>query len=295
MPLMDLENNKVINFIDEVDKEKAELGMQKAYISSPIYKQNKLNECKAKAKDQCLQYIFADLYKNSIPLSDSYINCNDDKLCNDMKDFINRQTANRGVDCYVREGIKKGCTGLKQLYEAVNEFVESCYREKASNLDKIDAKALDFNLDDNKKQKLKEISNDASVREVANYIKKNVKAAVEYEKGKIIEKRERSKELQDELEKNNDVATEAALEKFKSFHGLNSVDKAVYQPSLFEGVIINEFNKLGTAMESSTEDDCFNNAICEYTLLSIDKAFKVNNYDRSTVRSLAKKYASGDI
>ena len=59
--------------------------------------------------------------------------------------------------------------------------------------------------------------------------------------------------------------------------------------------MINEFNKLGTAMESSTEDDCFNNAICEYTLLNIDKAFKVNNYDRSTVRSLAKKYASGDI
>ena len=294
MPLMDLENNKVINFIDEVDKEKAELGMQKAYLSSPIYKQNKLNECKAKAKDQCLQYIFADLYKNSIPLSDSYINCNDDKLCNDMKDFINRQTANRGVDCYVREGIKRGNTALKQVMEAVDAFVEACYREKAEKIDKIDVKDLDFKLDDEKKKKLREISNDASLKEVANYVKKNVKAAAEYEKGKIIEKRERAKEIQDELEQNNEIANEAALETYMSFHGLSPIEKTVYQPSLFEGVMIAAFDQLDMVAES-TEEDAFSNAICEYTMLNIDKALKIHDYKLESVRKLAKDYAAGNI
>ena len=294
MPLMDINNNKVINFIDEVDKEKSAIQKQNAYMSSPIYKKGQMETCKKQAKDECLQYIFADLYKNALPLDDSYINCNDEKLCNDMKDFINRQTANRGVDCYVREGIKRGNTALKQVMEAVDAFVEACYREKAEKIDKIDVKDLDFKLDEDKKKKLREISNDASLKEVANYVKKNVKAAAEYEKGKIIEKRERAKEIQDELEQNNEIANEAALETYMSFHGLSPIEKTVYQPSLFEGVMIAAFDQLEMVTEA-TEEDAFSNAICEYTMLNIDKALKIHDYKLESVRKLAKEYAAGNI
>ena len=294
MPLMDINNNKVINFIDEVDKEKSAIQKQNAYMSSPIYKKGQMETCKKQAKDECLQYIFADLYKNALPLDDSYINCNDEKLCNDMKDFINRQTANRGVDCYVREGIKRGNTALKQVMEAVDAFVEACYREKAEKIDKIDVKDLDFKLDEDKKKKLREISNDASLKEVANYVKKNVKAAAEYEKGKIIEKRERAKEIQDELEKNNEISTEAVLETYMSFHGLSPIEKTVYQPSLFEGVMIAAFDQIDMVAEA-TEEDAFSNAICEYTMLNIDKALKIHDYKLESVRKLAKEYAAGNI
>lgn len=282
--------NRVLSFIDEVNKEKATIANQNAFMNSPIYKKKQLDDNMVRAKSDCLNYIFADLYKNSLPLEDSYVYANDEKLTNDMKDFINKQTADRGVECYVREAIKRGNKSLAQIMESVEHFVNTCFREKVSEYKSLDIKDLDWKFDDVKRAELKQISADANLDEVADYIKQNVKSAAEYEKSKIIEKRQEAKEIQEEMEKNNELTSESAIAEYMKMHGKTSLEKAIYQPSLFEGVMINKFNHL--ASETAEEQaDCYIEAVCEFTMLNVNKAMRFKDYTLSDVQKLAKEYA----
>ena len=282
--------NKVLSFIDEVNKEKATIAKQNAFMSSPIYKKKQLDDNMVKAKSDCLNYIFADLYKNSLPLEDSYVYANDEKLTNDMKDFINKQTMDKGVEVYVREAIKRGNKSLEQVMEGVNHLVNTCFKEKVAEYKNLDPKDLDWKFDDDKKFELKKIAADANLDEVANYIKQNVKSAAEYEKAKIIEKRQEAKEIQEEMEKNNELTSEAAVSRYMKLNGMTSLEKAIYQPSLFEGVMINKFNHLPseTAYEQT---ECYNEAVGEFTMLNINKAMRFKDYTLESVKKLAKDYA----
>ena len=282
--------NKVLSFIDEVNKEKATIANKNAFMSSPIYKKKQLDDNMVRAKSDCLNYIFADLYKNSLPLEDSYKYANDEKLTNDMKDFINKQTADKGVECYVREAIKRGNKSLAHVMESVEHLVNTCFKEKVAEYKKLDIKDLDWKFDDVKRAELKQIAADANLDEAANYIKQNVKSAAEYEKAKIIEKRKEEKEIQEEMEKNNDLTSESSIADYMKLHGKTPLEKAIYQPSLFEGVMINKFNHLPSeTMEEQT--NCYNEAVGEYTMLNINKAMRYTSYPLRSVQELAKEYA----
>lgn len=282
--------NRVLSFIDEVNKEKQREASHTAYMSSPIYKKKVLDDNMKQAKDDCLQYIFADLYKNSLPLDDSYIYANDEKLTNDMKDFINRQTANKGVDCYIREAIKRGNRSLNEVMESVDRLVRNCFREKAANIDRLDPKDLDWKFDDEKKQCCKDIAKDANLDAVSNYIKKNVKAAAEYEKGKIKERRENTKALQDEMNKNDSLTSESAINEYLILSGKTKLEKVIYQPSLFEAVMIHSFSNNPSSTREEQET-CYNEAVGEYTMLNINKALRFSSYAMEDVKSLARQYA----
>lgn len=282
--------NKVLSFIDEVNKEKATIAKQNAFMSSPIYKKKQLDDNMLKAKSDCLNYIFADLYKNSLPLEDSYVYANDEKLTNDMKDFINKQTADKGVECYVREAIKRGNKSLAQIMESVEHLVNTCFKEKVADYKRLDVKDLDWKFDDVKRAELKQIAADANLDEVANYIKQNVKSAAEYEKAKIIEKHQEAKEIQEEMEKNNELTSESAIMEYMKLHGKTPLEKAIYQPSLFEGVMINKFNHLPSETIEE-QGDCYNEAVGEFTMLNINKAMRYKNYPLRAVQELAKEYA----
>lgn len=282
--------NKVLSFIDEVNKEKATIANKNAFMSSPIYKKKQLDDNMVKAKSDCLNYIFADLYKNSLPLDDSYVYANDEKLTNDMKDFINKQTADKGVECYVREAIKRGNKSLAQVLESVERFVGGCFREKVAEYKKLDIKDLDWKFNDEKKAELKQIAADANLDEVANYIKQNVKSTAEYEKGKIIERRQDTKELQEEMEKNNELTSESAVMEYMKLRGKTALEKSIYQPSLFEGVMINKFNHF-PSNTTEEQDECYKEAVGEFTMLNINKALRYKEYPLRVVQELAKEYA----
>lgn len=283
--------NRVLSFIDEVNKEKQKAASHQAYMNSPTYKKKVLNDNMTQARTDCLQYIFADLYKNSLPLDDSYIHANDEKLTNDMKDFINRQTANRGVDCYVREAIKKGNKSLAQMVESVDRLVNNCFREKVANCEKLDPRDLNWKFDNEKKEALDKISRDANLDEVSQYIRKNVKAAAEYEKGKIKERRESKKALEEEMKGNDELTSESAINRYMVMHGKTPLEKVVYQPSLFEAVMMHSFN-INPSDTQEDQQNCYNEAVGEFTMLNINKALRVKDYSLSDMRSLARQYAS---
>lgn len=285
-----MNGDKVINFIDEVNKEREDLATQTARANSPAAKNAQLNINMNKAKKDCMEYIFADFYKNSLPIESDYVTANGQKFDDQMKDFINRQTMDKGVECYVREAIKKGNKSIQNLVESVNRFVESCFKEKKESIQKIDIKNLDWKFDDDKRRTLDEIAKDADLDEVSSYIKKNVAGAIEYEKQKIADKRESLKALQEEMNGDNNLTSESAIDEYLFFSGNKEIKNVLYQPSLFEGVMINKFNH-GNTETIEDQQACYYEAVAEYTLLNIGKALRVKSYSLNEVKQMAKNYA----
>lgn len=282
--------NRVLNFIDEVDKEKSRVASATASLNTPEFKQRTLDSNMAQAKTDCLQFIFKDLYQNSLPLNDSYINANDDKITADMQDFINRQTANRGIEVYMKEAIKNGNKTLEKVMESVDTFVRNCFREEVVDYKKLNVEDLDWKFDDEKKDALREIARDANLDEVSDIIKNNVMSATEYEKNRIQQKKDEEKAIADELTQNNDVTSESAIETYMAFRN-RGMGKEVYQPTLFEGVLNYAFDKYPS--ETAEEQaQCFREAVSEFTLLNLNKALRFKSYNRNDVNNMAKSYVT---
>lgn len=285
-----MNDNKVVSFIDEVNKERSNINAQNMRVNSIPAKTAQLNKNIDQAKKDCMEYIFADFYKNSIPIDREYITANSEELENQMKDFINRQTADKGVECYVREAIKKGNKSMEQIVESVGRFVNDCFREKKEDIQKFDIGSLNWKFDDDKKRTLDQIAKDANLDEVSSYIRKNVTGAIEYEKQKIADKRDSLKALQEEMNDNDELTSESAIDEYLFYTGNRERTNLLYQPSLFEGVMINKFNH-GDTSTMESQQECYYEAVGEFTLLNMNKALRVNSYNLNDVRNLAKQYA----
>lgn len=284
------DKNKVLNFIDAVNKEKQSIANVAAYKNTPMYKKGQMESNKEKAKDTCLAYIFFDVFKNSIPLENQYIYSHADDLEKKMKIFMNEQIANKGLTCYVRETIKNGNTSMKELMESVDRFVENCFREKAANIENLSADDLNWTFDDEKKEQLDSFARDANLDDISEYIKANVKNAIESEKKRVEERRLRTSQLQSELENNDDMVSESAINRRLALEFAKEGKNKIYQPSLFEAVMIHSFNN-GDSDSEEGKKNCFCEAVAEFTLLNMNKAFRFKNYSRMEVNNLANKYA----
>ena len=284
-------DNRVLSFIDQVNAEREAQAKRDQFQASPIYKNQIKNDAMSNAKRDCYEYIFKDFYKNSMPLSDSYKCCNDGKIEDQMKDFINRQTANQGIDVYMRDACTKNPT-IKKMVESVDRFVKHCFEDvNVDNMPNgISIEDLDWNFDDEKKAKVKEIANDANLDQVAKYVAKNVQSAIEYEKQNAKEKKKETEDLEFKLSEKPDVKTEDAVNDY--LHKNNIVNESrigVYQPRLFESVI------MACATRNDDMEESFNEAVGEYTLLNMNKALRVGDYTIESVNNLAKRYASGKV
>lgn len=98
--------NKVINFIDLVDNQKKAEEDENAFKNTSDYKLRCLDNGQEEAKNICLDKLFANLYKNALPLNDDYKVAHADDLDADISDFINDRSP-KGMVYYIREGIKR--------------------------------------------------------------------------------------------------------------------------------------------------------------------------------------------
>ena len=63
-------NDRVVDFINSVDKEKQKDDQMAAFYNSDAYKRNLANNECEKGKNECLKYVLGNCYKNAVPLSD---------------------------------------------------------------------------------------------------------------------------------------------------------------------------------------------------------------------------------
>lgn len=293
----------MIDFISELESDRKKESELKQIKESTNYKLRVLKEKKEEAKNICLDTLFCNLYKDAVPMDDSEKNMPYNDLDEEFIQFMKAKEP-KGTSYYVKEAIKKGSKPCKALMEAVESLIHDIFLEYEFNIDNTDVDNIDFDPDNPEiSDKLEEISANMQFDELSEAIKNNVKVAANNEINRVREEREKIKELEDSLKNDETVTSESAIEREIEIRGLKKQNPAFYQPTLFEGVMI---NKLNLIKESGVDLDAdikhklaFVESVKEMTKLSILKSFMFESFNTNYTNQLAKKYACmeerGDI
>ena len=308
-----MENTKVLNFIDELEQERRNEVDNNKFKDSISYKYNCLNNAKKDGVEECLSKSFEKFYLDAIPLNDEYKTANHDDLCNDVHDFIKKQGA-KSMTYYVGEARKKSPV-MKKLYESVEKIVDDKFKEKEEKINETKPELdLVFKMDGETEKKIDVINQDLELDDIAKVISDNVRNTAMSEINRAKEEKENMKQIETDLANDINVKSEAAIERELSLRGINQ--KSVFQPSLFEGIMIGKMNKLAYTTESTDdvylynamkdytgafyeggdsatpEEIAFVESVRELTLLSMERALKIKKYSLQDIKNLANEYAS---
>ena len=300
---------RVFDFMDGVQKEMDAKREDDALKNSVDYKLKMLDKCKDDAKEVCLDNIFAQIYRNAVPLNDDFKVARAEDIDATFRDFIGKKCP-KGIEYYVREGLKKGSPFAKKVLEAVDELVNDAYKDKALNIEEINAEDLPFKTTDDIIVKIDGISNELSTPELSQTIKDNVKSTALAEITKAKEEKENLKKLEDELKNDINVRSEADVN--TKLEAVNPIRD--YEPTLFESIMINKTNKISKEYDSglhqsvniyntledygkvtegvaTVEELAFIEAVEEYTCLSMLKALKLESFNKYEVKDMIDSYS----
>ena len=310
--------NRVLNFMEAVQEQKVMQEEEDAFQQSTDYKLKTLDKCMDSAKDVCLDTIFAQLYKDAVPLNDEYKTAYADDLDAAFKDFMATRCP-KGMEYYVKEGLKKNSPFAKKVLEAVDDLVKKEYNDKAMNIEDVKPEELMFHSTDDTQKKLDIIGQDLNVPEIAQAVKDNVKQTALSEITRAKKEKEDMKNIESELANDVNLDTPEKVQEAMELRGIGQTRD--YVPSLFNGIMINKLNKITPMYEScqlqnvytygalsdygkesnvtesgdtefaSPEELAFIEAVKEYTGLSILKALKLESFDKYRVADLAQEYA----
>lgn len=328
------EENKVLSFMDQIEKEQNYKDELDGLHNTPEYKLRKLEQCKDDAKEYCYNNILSKIYKDAIPLNDDYKTAYADSLSDDMKNFIAKRSP-YGITYYVKEAIRKGSSFAKKMQEAVENLVDNEYYDKAVNIDDVDPEELIFKSTDDVQKKLDIIGKDLEIDDITNIIHDNVKQSALSEITRAKQEKENIKKLEEELKNDVNMNSKEAVESALEFNGINT--KKFYTPTLFKGMMIEKVNEIkanpnfepfylyntmdvfkeSPASEESvqageegsneevsekeeqalgtTNEIAFIEAVKEYTALNVVKALKLESFSKMDIDNLAQEYATKSI
>lgn len=304
--------NKVINFIDLVDNQKKAEEEENAFKNTTDYKLRCLDNGQEEAKNICLDKLFANLYKNALPLNDDYKVAHADDLDADISDFMNDRSP-KGMVYYIREGIKKGSKIADRMLKGTEDIVNDDYNNKAMNLEDYNADDMVFRMNDDTQKKLDVMNDNLELNDISQVIHDNVKNTAISEIQRAKKEKEDINNLEKELANDINVTTKEAVNNILELRGYT--ESKTFEPTLFQGIMIgklNEFTKMqesgrfdgeytfNTLTEyglpendgkSSIEEMAFIESVKEYTKLNILKALKLESFDKYMVSDLANEYA----
>lgn len=294
-----MEEKEMINFIKELDNEKAKKESMKKITESVDFKFKKIEDVKNNAREICLDKIISDIYKNAVPIDNEVKDVLSDDLDEEFIQFLKAKQP-KGTTYYVKEAIKKGSKPAKILLESVNRFLQDYFSEFAININETSADEISFDVEDpDVESKLKEISMNMELDELSDRIKDNVKIATNNEVKRVKDEQQKIKDIEDSMKMNDDIANESAIETELILKGFKSLDKQIYQPSLLEGIMINKLNLIkesGIDLDSVNMNKlAFTESVKEYTKLSVLNSLMLENYQGVNAKNLARKYATMQI
>lgn len=309
-----MNEERVFNFIDTIEKERQNELSDERFKTSDVYKRRIIDSAKENAANECLSKIFEKFYIDAVPLNDDYKCAYHDGLCNDVHKFASDRTDGKTLSYYVGEAIKSGSVPAKRIMESVTKIVDEYYADKEANLGDINTEDdLVFKMDDDTEQKLNVINRDLELDDLSQIISDNVRVTAASEIARAKAEKEKIKEVERELSDNLSVNNESAIETELELRGMSK--KKFFQPSLFEGIMINKLNNVTAESASSTylydtlemygmtestvdkfatpEEIAFTESVREYTLLNIIKSLKLENCfnNLQNIRDLATEYA----
>ena len=283
--------NKVLDFMSAVDnsiKQKEDL---EAFKKTDSYKMRYLQKTMEDAKERCAVYIICNLYKDALPMDAAYKSVYSNVLDDECKDFISSISQNKGVNAFVTGNPDKIPTPMNKLMYMVETYINNLYMEAGVNIKKMSISDLDFKFDDADKKRMDAISKSMSFDDVSKMIQKNVTLVANAEAEKAKKEQADEEALQTQLSNDPSMVSESAV---KSILSLKNVNRSkFYQPSLFEGIMINKFNNIVTESTNDSDNDtAYFEAVREFTLHNVAKALKIVKYTPDKIKTLASSYAS---
>lgn len=293
---MIVKENEMMSFISELEKDKKKAEQTKTITETTSYKLNKIKQVKEEARDICIDKIFAKLYKDAIPMEDETKDLLSKDLDEEIAEFI-RAKQPKGSTYYVKEAIKKNSEPAKMLLEKVDDLLVDIFRETALNIKDVPSEDIKFDVEDpTTEEKLNQISSSMQFDELSDAIKQNVKIAANNEINRVKEERMKIKEIEDELKGDENVTSESAINFELQKRGIVSPKTKLYQPTLFEGVMINKLNLVKESGLELTANEmhqlAFVESTKEMTKILMMKSLMMESYSNNDIKKLANNYAT---
>ena len=313
MSTFDDRENKVLSFMEAVQEQRVMKEEEDNFINSTEYKLKTLDKCEDDAREICLDRIFSKIYKDAIPLNDDYKNAYNEDLDNAFKSFMASRCP-KGIEFYVKEGLKRKSPFAKRVLEAVNDLVANEYKPKALNIEEVDPKDLVFATTDDIQTKLDVVAQALSGPEISQAVKDTVKQTALSEITRAKQEKENIKNIEAELANDVNIKTQEAVEEALALRGYGETKD--YIPTLFESIMINKLNKIQSDNEAgkvqeiytyealadygtsstegvfaSPEELAFIESVKEYTALSLMKALKLESFTKYRIDDLVQEYA----
>ena len=303
----------VLDFMDRVKQKRRDEQKENEFKQSSTYKLRELDKQEKKARCDCTNMVFAKLYRDAVPLSDDYKVAHRDDLDNEIREFISARAPQGDIEYYVREAIKKGSKPAKDIQESVDRIVNNFYAEKAMDINKWNVEDLVFRTGEDTQQKINAITQDLALDDVTQIIRDNVKSSAISEITRAKKEKQEIEELENELSNDMKVKTEEAIDYRLALAGLT--ERKVFNPSLFQGIMIGKVNQLTEMQESGTlgsdflyntledygmmestqepsiEERAFVESVKELTKIQLIKTLCMERFKLQDIRDMASEYA----
>ena len=301
---------RLLDFIDNIENEERNKKAESDFKNSDTYKLRMIDKSREEAKKEYLTKVLSDTYRDAIPLNDEYKVAYKDDIDKCFRDFLNERCP-QGVEYYIKEAIKKNSGFAKKVLEAVNHLVDDKYNKLSLKLEEVTDEDLVFNNDKDEQKKVNVVGRELNTDEVASIVKDNVKQTAVSEIQRAKEEKEKLQAVEDELANDVKMNTPQKVEEAMRLKGLG---QGYYKPSLFNGIMISNMNKIQAKMESG--DNCeystydalkdypmslnesatpqelaFIESVKEYTGYALVKALKLESFDMYKIDNLAQSYA----
>lgn len=306
-----MNEGKVLGFIDQIEADRQQKIHDNELINSIEYKYKCLNKAKDDCKKHCLSKIFEKFYRDAIPLNDEYKNACDEEIKSDIPGFVKSRGYNELV-YYIGEKIHTS-PAARSIMSVVEKVVDDTFKDQEMNIDQYQASDLVFKMDDTLEKRIDVTTQDLELDDLSTIIAANVKSTAAAEIMRAKREKDEAKAIEAQLANDINITSEAAIDFALELRGMK--EKKIFQPSLFEGIMIGKLEKAFNMAESgakctylynaladygmpsnnsfaSPEEIAFVESVREYTLLNIAKALKLENFNLNMVRELAQDYAA---
>jgi hypothetical protein len=301
---------RLLDFIDNIENEERNKKAESDFKNSDTYKLRMIDKSRDEAKKEYLTKVLSDTYRDAIPLNDEYKVAYKDDIDKCFRDFLNERCP-QGVEYYIKEAIKKNSGFAKKVLEAVNHLVDEKYNKLSLKLEEVTDEDLVFNNDKDEQKKVNVVGRELNTDEVASIVKDNVKQTAVSEIQRAKEEKEKLQAVEDELANDVKMNTPQKVEEAMRLKGLG---QGYYKPSLFNGIMISNMNKIQAKMESGDNCDystynalkdypmtlnesatpqelAFIESVKEYTGYALVKALKLESFDMYKIDNLTQSYA----
>ena len=291
---LDKSKQSVSSFIKKLEHEDIAEKNAAALKNMTSTKLNRISQKSEEAKELTTADIFAKIYRDALPMDDSYKVASACELDNGVTSFVKTKCKSLSSYKYIVERAGSGCKSAENMMSAVNESVDEYFKKFYESVKDTDFEDIEMPESD-RKTIVDKITDDMGYDQVSDIIKEHVKETVQDEIRKTKAEDEHVKELEDSLANDETLTTESAIE--EKLQAIGESGSVPYVPSLFTGIMINKtdaFTESGLD-EEHIQKKAFFESVKEYTLWDMMHTLGLEDYSKGDIDFIATKYARGTI